>query len=185
MRDKGSIPPGSPSGVSRRSFARWVTLTAAAGCGATTASPAFATTDPILVAAQRSTLLDVARAVATLPVPFPSFGESGPATSRVSPSGTHDVLSRLRPERLAQLRAGLNRMAAAGLEAGAPPQIVNGLGSILAGGGAAAHDELRAVVAVAVAILSRHFDPDADGASELWLGFVRNYHTRMRPVSGK
>ncbi|MFE0027734.1 hypothetical protein [Amycolatopsis sp. NPDC059021] len=142
---------------------------------------AFASTNPAggLVAADPGWVCAVARAVAVRPVEFPGFGEPGPAQSRVTISRAETAAARLTPDRMRLVRRGMSELAGANVATTTADGVVLAAGRVFRAKGAAVDAALRALVAVAVATVSAHYDPNADAPAELWLSFARSYCLRV------
>jgi hypothetical protein len=121
-------------------------------------------------------LLQVARAGAVFPIRFPDFGEPGPATARATAARLRRAVSRTSPARLAMARAGADAMIAHGLLNQPRPLLLDGIGRLT--GAAPAQPALTAAVALAIATVSRQFDPGSDEAALLWADGLRRAHER-------
>lgn len=162
--------------MGRRGFVRSAVLVGAAATAVTAVPAARAEVGDV---PHRDVMLALARLVATTPVPFPSFGEAGPAWRRAVDERLAGVLAALPKGRLRAATKGAARLASAGF--GGPDEAkVAMIGAMMAGDDGAARAELRAVTAVAVATVSSHYSPDDDAAAALWLDFARGYHVRSR-----
>lgn len=127
-------------------------------------------------------ILQVARAGAVFPIEFPSFGETGSAPSRATAARLARTVRRLPAPRLAQAGAGADQLIAGGLLNGSQPRLLDGLGRQAASAGQ--QHTLVAAVALAIATVSRHFDPDSDDAARVWLGGLRRLHQRGALLGG-
>jgi hypothetical protein len=149
-----------------------------------------------LSAEEEAVILQVARVGATLPVTFPSFGERGPATSRATAGRLRAAAGRVDAERLALARSGARHLVEAGLLDAGKEQLLAGIGSRAVaarnggerwaepsepsepGGPTEQTQALVAMVALAIATVSRHFDPGSDHAAALWVGSLRRLAER-------
>jgi hypothetical protein len=134
------------------------------------------TADWSLTAGQRLMVLQVARAGAVFPIRFPDFGEPGPATARATAARRRRAASRTSPGRLALARAGADTMIAHGLLNQPRARLLDGIGQLT--GTAQAQPGLTAAVALAIATVSRHFDPASDDAALIWTDGLRRVHQR-------
>lgn len=164
--------------LDRRAVLRASGAVGAAAALSATVRSADADASSPLVGPERAMVLDLARALAIIPVPFPSFGEQGSASSRVTADRVDGAFSRLRTERAAEALSGARTLIAAGLLAEPPKHVALGVGRLVAAGVDKASPPLRSVVALAIATVSTHFDPNADNAADLWLDVVRRLHLR-------
>jgi hypothetical protein len=178
--------PGTPlhRAVTRRGFLRACGLAGSGLLIGPSISAKSSASDPetssSLSAAQSRMALQIARVGSIFPIEFPSFGETGSATSRATASRLHGALGRVTPARLARARSGLDALIAAELLDVDQERLLAGIGRIHAQGTAPG---LTAAVAVAVATVSDHFDPNADAAAQVWLGGLRWLHENgARPV---
>lgn len=144
------------------------TTAVAVGYGRVPAAAAAGT----LSAGQSAMVLRIAAAGAVYPIPFPSFGESGSASSRATAARLEDALGKVATARLALVRAGADALIQAHP---VDDPALRGAIADLAGTDRAA--ALTAAVAVAVATISTHFDPNSDSAAQLWIGGLRRLPT--------
>jgi hypothetical protein len=171
--------PGPPAPLlHRRGF-----LGVAATAGAVAAfrplrRPALVSSD------QAAMVLQVARAGAVFPIDFPSFGEPGPASARATPQRLHDAIRRASPARAQAAICGADALIAQGLLDQPRARLLDGIGELAGHPSGSSRwnrscpRELIAVAALAVATVSRHFDPDSDDAAELWIDILRELHDR-------
>lgn len=174
-----SVEESEPArSLNRRDFVR---TAIAVGAVASVAVPAIASADADapLSTPQRQVMVDIARLVATKPVPFPTFGESGEALRRADGKRLASVLENTSADRIQRAGDGAARLLDAKF-GGADDEQVRLIGEFMAGNDAVVHEDLRAVVAVAVATISTHYRADHDHAANLWLDFARNYYLRTR-----
>jgi hypothetical protein len=160
-----------PASVGRRDF---LGLASAAGTAALVAGPTVAPGS--LSAGQRALVLQVARAGAVFPIEFPGFGEPGPAVTRATATRLRAAASRLTSERRAQARAGADALIGRGLLGQPTARLLAGIG--LQANAATGGPGLTAVVALAIATVSRHFDPGCDEAALVWIDGLRIMHQR-------
>ncbi|WP_433334697.1 hypothetical protein [Spirillospora sp. CA-294931] len=166
-----------PSPVLRRRFLGG--SVALAGVALGTVGSRTAGAAPVGLSPQEiAMVLAVARVGAVYPVPFPAFGERGPASSRATEARLRARLSGVHPARLAQVREGARALIGADLARARQAPLLDGLGAQAAG--ARPPQELVAVVALAVATVSRRFDPNNDAAARVWLDGLRRRHARRR-----
>ncbi|GHF40975.1 hypothetical protein FHX82_004899 [Amycolatopsis bartoniae] len=158
---------------------RTVLAGSAAVAALATVSAAPAAAAP-LSAADEDLLVQVARTVAVLPVPFPAFDETGPATGRATQPRLSAVLGRVDPAGRAALADGLGRLRTAGPLPGEPEALVRAIGRVADTAGAL--PGLTAVVATALATISSRFEPGRRPAAELWLDYARRF--AAMPVGG-
>jgi hypothetical protein len=128
----------------------------------------------LLSAAQVTMIVQVARAGAVFPIDFPSFGEPGPAWLRATPARLDLAIRRASQPRIDQAIRGSRALIEHGLLNQPQARLLDGIGELAE----RPTPGLTAVVALAVATVSRHFDPARDDAAELWLGCLR--HLRQR-----
>lgn len=129
-----------------------------------------------LTADERQMILQVARAGSVFPIEFPGFGEPGPASARATAARLSRAARRASPERLALAREGADALVMQGLLNQPQRRLLDGIGrqaGVSAGG-----PGLTAVVALAIATVSRHFDPGSDEAAQLWTDGLRRLHQR-------
>lgn len=154
---------------------------AAAGAGGAggTHDVAAAVPEP-LTEPQVTMVLQVARVGATYPVPFPAFGEPGPATSRVTRGRLTARLAETPTQRLEQVRLGADSLIAANLLGATRDQLLDGVGRIVAAAPRPA-PQLVATVALAAAVVTRTLPPGGagDGPAAVWLHAVRRRYARM------
>ncbi len=177
-----SVPPASPPAVTRRGLLK---VSGMAGAGLllslSAAVPASAAVPVSLSAAEARLILQVAAVGAVFPVAFPAFGETGPASSRVTMARLAPAVRRLSAVRLSSVRAGLAELTGAGMLDVAPQRLLDGITLLSNSSGS----PLTPVVALAIATVSTHFDPNADAAAQVWIGGLREMHRRgVRPLIG-
>jgi hypothetical protein len=168
--------PNDP--ISRR---RFLEVAGAAGAATVASVAGTGTADAATTAlseAQRDMLLRVARAGAVFPVPFPQWGERGPALSRASGARLLTATRRMHPKRMASARSGVRYLVKAGCGHMTQAQLINHLGAVAAKGNTPTHRDLQASTALAIATVSRHFDPNDDAAARIWLAGLANLHRR-------
>jgi hypothetical protein len=172
-------PPGRAAGMSldRRGF---LGRAGAAGTAALAAGPGAAPGG--LSAEERMVILQVARAGAVFPIEFPDFGEPGPAVARATAARLRAAASRLAPARWGQARAGADALIARGLLGQPRARLLAGIG--MEADVAAGRPGLTAAVALAIATVSRHFDPACDEAALLWTDILRGLHRRGALAGG-
>ena len=142
--------------------------------------PTAISTSSSLSAPHSRMALQIAQVGSIFPIEFPAFGETGSATSRATASRLHRAVGRVSPARLALVRGGLDALIAAGLLNAGQEDLLAGIGRIDAEGTAPG---LTAAVAMAVATVSRKFDPNTDAAAQVWLGGLRYLHQHgVRPT---
>jgi hypothetical protein len=129
-----------------------------------------------LSAGESAMILAVARAGAVFPIDFPPFGEPGPASARATAARLRIAARRASPGRLALARAGAGTLIAQGLPGKPRARLLDGIGRLARSSGG--HRELTAAVALAIATVSKHFDPNSDEAAQLWLGGLGMLHQR-------
>lgn len=128
--------------------------------------------------AQAAMLLRVARVGAVFPVPFPGFGEKGPAVRRATKRRLVAAQHRASAHRLALAHGGAVDLIRAHLAGAGQPALLDGLGRLAGTGNAQHRKRLHAVVALAIATVSTHFDPNSDAGAKAWLGGLRIMHER-------
>lgn len=195
----GDAPTGDPKAArenlagefSRRRFVRsaGVATVLAATVGAATAgdhpgglvpfrpTAAASASGPsgALTARERAMILRVAKVGAVYPITFPNFGESGPAVQRATIERLMTPTAALSAGRLELARDGARDLLGAGLLGSSRAGLVHTIGRKVRDAGTSRPPEpLTAVVALAVATVSRHFNPADDSAAELWLEFAKN-----------
>ncbi|GIH17115.1 hypothetical protein [Rugosimonospora africana] len=152
-------------------------LLAASAVVAVPASPALAAPASLTPAQARLTL-QIAAVGAVFPIPFPGFGETGPASSRITTARLRQAVRRLPAARLASVRSGLAALTGRGLLDVTPQRLLDGITDL-----AGSPQSLTAAVALAVATVSTHFDPGSDAAAEVWLDGLRQMRQHgVRPV---
>jgi hypothetical protein len=135
----------------------------------------------MMTADQSAMILQLARAGAVFPISFPSFGEPGPAWARATPRRLRSAMyraSRLRAERAVH---GADALIGHALLGQPQSRLLTGIGELAGRTGPGARD-LTAVVAIAIATVSRHFDPDANDAAELWISVLCELRQQGRPI---
>jgi hypothetical protein len=166
--------------VTRRGFARLAVVAGAVtALGVASTGVAFGADAGALSQHEKDLVLRLARAVATEPVPFPSFGEAGPPLSRVTEERLDLAYRRLSTTRRGQVQQAAALLTEADLPTTDVAQAAASIGKLASAGNAETNPALRAIVALAVSAVSTHFDPNADSTAELWLGFARHYHMRL------
>lgn len=130
----------------------------------------------VLSAADEDLLTHIAGAVAVLPVPFPEFGEKGPAHTRATNDRMRTTLARL--PRMSGVADGLRALRPVVSVADDHETVVRGFGELVAENRSV--DGLAAVVATCVATLSHQFDPSARSRADLWLDFARRFAATHR-----
>ncbi|MEO3824687.1 hypothetical protein [Actinomadura sp. B10D3] len=133
-----------------------------------------------LTDAEVALVLQVARVGAAYPAPFPRFGERGPATGRATKARLDARLPELSAQRLGQVREGAQSLISAGLMNAPRDALLDGIGARMAGTETKAPPGLTALLALAIATVSKKFDPHSDGLAEVWLGTVRRRHRRLK-----
>jgi hypothetical protein len=162
------MPDDQPRGLSRRTF---IELAGAAGVTVGALSVGSAAAEPTASGPatfgprEQQVTLQIAAAGAVFPIPFPDFGEKGPATTRVTAPRLSKAIRRVRPARLEQARAGAAQVVAARLDGVDQPTLLTGLGRLAADD----NPQLIALAAIAVATVSTRFDPNDDGPAQRWL----------------
>jgi hypothetical protein len=135
---------------------------------------------------QRRMVLQVARAGARVPIDFPDFGEPGPAVERATLERLQAAEREVDADRLALVRAGAADLIDAGLLGVGQDRLVEGIARHGAEADLGQDRALVALVAIAIATISKHFDPNADSAAQLWVDGLRRAHEkggRPRPVT--
>ncbi|MER6949624.1 hypothetical protein ABT294_36990 [Nonomuraea sp. NPDC000554] len=174
MSEEPSARPPARPRLTRRAFVRVAgtgatAMVLAAGIGTSPARAAPATLSP----QEADMILQVARAGAVYPAAFPAFGEEGPAVRRATAARLAARLTELDAPRLELARQGARSLVSAGLLNTGRPRLLAGIARQASATQAAA-PELVAVVALAVATVSAHFDPASDAAASVWLNALRN-----------
>lgn len=157
--------------LNRRNF-----LGVAGAAGAGVLAAPGATSSRSLSADERAMIIAVAKAGAVFPIEFPSFGEPGPASARATAPRLHGAARRLSSGRLALARDGAGLLTARGLLSQPRPRLLDGIGRLA--GTASGQRALTATVALAIATVSRHYDPASDDAASVWIGGLRVLHER-------
>ncbi len=163
--------PGRVSDMTRRGF---LGVTGAAGSAALVAPSVPARP---LSQQQRAMILRVASAVAVFPIAFPGFGEAGPATARVTTPRLLAAARRLSSRQLALARAGADDLIARGLPDQDQARLLAAIGA-QAGATPGTSSRLTAVSALAIATVSRRFNPSSDSFALVWTGVLRRMHER-------
>jgi hypothetical protein len=128
-----------------------------------------------LTARERAMVLRLAKVGAIYPIAFPDFGESGLAVQRATAGRLAAVERRLPATRLASVRKGAQQLLSAGLAGADRTELVSGIGrKVYHARKRQPPQPLIAVVALAIATVSRHFDPKSDDAARMWLDFTGN-----------
>lgn len=133
-----------------------------------------------LTARQRAAVLRVARAGANVPVRFPSFGESGTPEARATATRLDAALARLDAARLAPIAAAADALSGRGAAQRGRAKLLAALGRLADDPEHA--DGARMLAALAIATVSRHFDPNGDYPASLWIGGLRHLGRRGRPA---
>jgi hypothetical protein len=163
--------------LNRRNF---LEVAGAAGAGVLAARPGASTRS--LSADERTMIVQVAKAGAVFPIPFPSFGEPGTASSRATETRLIAPARRLSADRLALARAGADLLIAQGLLNQSRARLLDGIGRLA--GTASGERALSATVALAIGTVSRHFDPGRDYPASLWIAGLRLLHQRGELTEG-
>lgn len=142
-------------------------LLAASAAVLAPASPAVAAPASPTPAQIRLTL-QIAAVGAVFPIPFPAFGETGPASSRITDARLLRAARRLPAARLASVQSDLAALAGRGLLDVTPQRLLDGITEL-----AGAPQAPTAAVALAIATVSTHFDPGSDAAARVWLDGLR------------
>jgi hypothetical protein len=128
-----------------------------------------------LSARERAMILRIAKAGAGYPIAFPEFGERGPALHRATAGRLAVVEQKVSAARRALVRKGAQQLLSAGLVDADRATLVHGIGQkVLHARKQHPPQPLVAAVAIAIATVSRHFDPNSDDAARMWLDFTRN-----------
>ncbi|WIX91330.1 hypothetical protein [Amycolatopsis sp. DG1A-15b] len=125
-------------------------------------------------AAEEKAVLSLAAVVATVPVPFPVFGDATASAAMATKGRLDAAVGRLSALRLDSVRAGLREIAPRVIGGGHHETVVN----VAVAARSRGADVLKAPLALAIATLSAKFDPSADSAAELWLSFAERYARR-------
>jgi hypothetical protein len=129
-----------------------------------------------LTASQRAVVLRVAKAGANVPVRFPSFGEKGAPEARATSARLDAALARLDAGRLTRVAAAADALAGRGAANGGRARLLAALGRLA--DDAEHADGVRMLAALAIATVSRHFDPNSDYPASLWVGGLRHLSRR-------
>ncbi|MGY6651365.1 hypothetical protein ACXIZN_04290 [Amycolatopsis sp. TRM77291] len=160
----------------RGSFSRRTFALLASTTGLLLVSSVPGGAEPLLDELEERTILTLARVISVVPVPFPTFGEASPATTHATSPRLMAAAGRLAPERLKAVRQGVSALAVSALKGEVEHErIVLKVADFVRNHGPAA---VKAPVGLAVATLSRNFDPNSDAAAELWLSFADKYRMR-------
>jgi hypothetical protein len=122
-------------------------------------------------AADEDLLAHIAGTIAVLPVPFPEFGEKGPARTRATHDRVRAAVRRL--PRASGVADGLRVIRPVVSVEDDHETVVRGFGRLVAENRSV--DGLAAVVATGVATLSSRFDPSARSGADLWLDYARRF----------
>lgn len=141
-------------------------------------TPTSAAAAEALSPEQRKMALQVAKAGAIYPIEVPGFGERGTASSRVTDSRLRDAEVRLRPARLAEVRAGADLLISQGLLAAPRPALLAGISRAAATAAPAERQGLIALAALGAATVSRHLDPASDSPATVWIGGLAHLYER-------
>ncbi|WP_344263596.1 hypothetical protein [Actinomadura napierensis] len=134
-----------------------------------------------LTADQTAAVLAVARIGAVYPVPFPDYGEPAPATARATEHRLRAAAAKPDAARLALVRTAADDLVARGAHRKSGAALLADLGAGAAD--ATRRKPLTALTALAVATVSRHFDPGSDEAADGWLGMLARLHRNgIRPT---
>jgi hypothetical protein len=129
------------------------------------------TAETALSASDEDLLAHIAGTIAVLPVPFPEFGEKGPAPTRATNDRVRAALQRL--PRMSGVADGLRVIRPVVSVQDDHETVVRGFGELVAENRSV--DGLAAVVATCVATLSSRFDPGARSGADLWLDYARRF----------
>ena len=162
---------------SRRAFGRFSAVAVGAAVAGLATMPTANASPLTLTRQDEDVVLGLARTVATLPVEFPAFDESGTALSRVTRDRLRAAAETLTPDRVHQLRQGIAAISAANPVSSTTVQLATATGALVRQSGI--DGGLLAVAALAVATVSSHFEAQQDSAARLWLDFTRNFHERV------
>ncbi|GAA0565991.1 hypothetical protein [Actinomadura livida] len=168
--------PDPRPGLTRRAV-----LYAAGATGGVAAMGASAKAD-LLTETERKMVLQLAKAGSAYPMEPPSFGEKGTAMSRATMPRLREAEARLTAERAALVRKGAQALIAQGLLGAGRAQLLAGVGKAANGQG---KDALIAAVQLAVATVSKHFDPAKDHPANDWvavLGRLAERGIQPRPL---
>lgn len=125
---------------------------------------------------QRSMVLDVARAGAVFPVPFPAYGERGRAVDRATSTRLRRTYALLSPRNASVAHAGIQRLLDAGLGKASTVDLIVALGRFEHSWNPKPREALAAAVSLAVGTVSTHFDPNSRAAAKLWLAGLARLH---------
>lgn len=125
-----------------------------------------------MTADQSAMVLRVARAGAVFPIDFPNFGEPGPAWSRATLARLRAAARRACSPRLELAIGGTQALIQHGLLGQPRARLLDGIGEVASDPA----NDLTALVALAIATVSRHFSPNSDDAAELWIELLRGLH---------
>jgi hypothetical protein len=137
----------------------------------------FPATARVFSPAETDMILQVARAGAVFPIEFPSFGEPGPAWARATPIRLARATARLTAARRPLVRSGAGLLISRGLFDRPRQDLLDGIGREAGGPGVRG---LTALVALAIATVSRHFDPNSEEAAEVWVDGLGRLHRLHR-----
>ncbi|MBO2462833.1 hypothetical protein [Actinomadura violacea] len=130
---------------------------------------------------QTAAVLAVARIGAVYPVPFPAYGEPGPAVRRATEPRLRAAAAKLDAARLTPVRTAAEDLVARGAHRKSGAALLADLGAAAAD--ADRRKPLTALTALAVATVSRRFDPGSDEAADAWLGMLARLHRNgIRPT---
>ncbi|SNS90987.1 hypothetical protein SAMN05443665_101255 [Actinomadura meyerae] len=115
-----------------------------------------------------------------MPVRFPSFGEPGTAEARATAARLDAALGRLDTGRLDQIAAAADALGGRGAAQRGRARLLAALGRLADDKEHA--DGARMLAALAIATVSRHFDPNSDYPASLWVGGLRHLSRRGRPA---
>lgn len=172
-------------GMSRRAAMLGVT---GAAIGYGLVSPAAAEAPGPLTAAECDVIAAVARVGAVFPIAFPGFGEAGTALSRAGVKRVPAAAVKVKPARLAAVRAGVAQLSRAGLRAPDRENLISFVGTAGGAPGEPVPAPLLAVAALAIGTVSGRFDPNSDHAATIWIDGMRRLHTRRTaapPAGGR
>ncbi|QKW38622.1 hypothetical protein HUT06_35210 [Actinomadura sp. NAK00032] len=115
-----------------------------------------------------------------MPVRFPSFGEAGTAEARATAARLDAALARLDPRRAERVAAAADALAGRSAAQRGRARLLAALGRLADDPEHA--DGARMLAALAIATISRHFDPNSDYPASLWIGGLRHLSRRGRPA---